>query len=545
MFDWKEFEKLKSVLSEAGKDQYWDVLAQHHITIRPRELLRWIEFIRDDLGFLILSDLTAVDHVEKGLPYRFELIYHFLNMGTHQRLNIHLQVNKDELIPGITRYFEHADWPEREQAEMFNLRFDREMAALFLPKGQTNWPLLKDSVIKSWPIPERESLPAIKINPNKSEAPYPEEAHQWNHFDLYSPETGGNFEWQVGLDPLKVIGSKVLPGFHHQGLEKLFEKKDWLQVMQLLDRLNLSGSPTYSIAWAKTLEDMLRIKLPERAQALRLVLLELARIADHLTVLAHVTEVLAYNESLLFINAREKIYELFEKFTGKRQATGFIRLGGMKDDIPPGWIVQYQEVDHILSKTLPVIIKALVGDKSFRDQLAGPPVNAQLVLNSGVSGPAMRASGLNFDLRKSQPIYFYNDVDFDIPVGITGTTYDRFLIRYEEVFQSLRIINQVIDNLPLGEIIEPSLNLPPQEILEYVSRLERMTNFHTGSLESPSGEAGISLQLGDNGKLERVKIMAPSFGLAQALPIFVTGLEASQLRAAVASLGMKRYELDR
>jgi NADH:ubiquinone oxidoreductase subunit D len=246
-----------------------------------------------------------------------------------------------------------------------------------------------------------------------------------------------------------------------------------------------------------------------------------------------------------FINAREKIYELFEKFTGKRQGSGFIRLGGVKEDLPHGWIVQYQEVANILVKTLTVVNKALIGDRSFRERLSGPSVNAQLVLNYGVSGPAMRASGLNFDLRKSQPFYFYQDVDFDIPVGITGTTYDRYLIRLEEVFQSLRIINQVIDNLPLGEIVPRALDLPPQELLVYIKGLGPLGNFHTLTLESPGGEAGVSVQLGKELSLDRLKVIAPAFTLAQAMPIFVQGLERNQLTAAVASLGLKRFELDR
>lgn len=544
MFDWKEFEKLKSLLSETGHESYSERLTQHHIWIRPKDLLRWIEFIRDDLGFLVLVDMMTIDH-QSAQQYRFELVYHFLSMGTHQRINLHLSFNSGEIIPSIQPFYLHAEWPEREQAEMFDLKFDRPVKGLILPSEQTNYPLRKDSQIKSWPLEKQSNLPQNRINPNKSEAPYPEESYQWQSFDLYSPETLGNFEWQVGFDPEKVIGSKVIPGFHHQGLEKLFEKKDWLQVMQLFDRVNQSASPTYAIIWAKCLEDLLMIKVPERSQALRLVLLELARIVDHLTVLSQITQALKQDEFKLFINAREKIYELFEKFTGKRQGGGFISLGGVKEDLPHGWIVQYQEVAAILGRNLPVINKALIGNKNFRDQLSGPAVNAQLVLNYGVSGPAMRASGLNFDLRKSQPFYFYQDVDFDIPVGITGTTYDRYLIRLEEVYQSLRIINQVIDNLPLGEVVPAALNLPPQELLLYIKTLEPLGTFHTLTFESPGGEAGVSLQLGHDLALERVKIITPAFSLAQAMPIFVQGLKRDQLAAAVASLGIKRYELDR
>ena len=285
MFDWKEFERAKEVLSEAGLNHYKESLGQHHLWIRPQDLRRCIEFVRDDLGYLVLVDIIGLDRVEEKSSFRFELVYHLLNMGNHQRLNIHLQFNPQEIIPSIVDFFSHADWLEREQKEMFNLQFDRKLSSLILPLKQENWPLLKDAEIRSWPIEKSSPLPKLRMNPNKSEAPYPEEAYVWKDIDLLSRETGGNFEWQVCFDPVKTVESRVNIGFHHQGFEKLLENKDWLQAMHLVDRINYGASPTYSIIWAKCLEDLFRIKLPERAQAIRIVMLELARIADHLSVL--------------------------------------------------------------------------------------------------------------------------------------------------------------------------------------------------------------------------------------------------------------------
>src|SRR5690606_38299203 len=142
--------------------------------------------------------------------------------------------------------------------------------------------------------------------------------------------TLGNFEWQVCFDPQKAINSNLFIGFHHQGLEKLLAKKDVLQILQLVDKVNLSSAPTYSVAWAKMLEDIYCIKIPERAQAMRIVLLELARIADHLTVLSNVCMQTGQEEFRLYLDSREKIYELFEKFSGHRHGVGAVRLGGLK-----------------------------------------------------------------------------------------------------------------------------------------------------------------------------------------------------------------------
>ena len=285
-----------------GGPRYRDDWGQHHLTIRPIDLLDWIKFLKEDLGFFTMTDIAARED---------EVVYHLLNMGTHQRLNLHLIVKKGEIIPSVVDYYLHADWMEREQAEMLNLTFDRKRASLLLPETQTNYPFRSESEIKDWPITFPSELPVLRYNPNKSEPPYPEESYQWKKYGLTSPETLGNFEWLVCFDPVNVVDSKVEIGFHHQGLELLLQNKDIFQILNLVDKINLSAAPHFSIAWTKAIEDMFRIKIPERAQALRIVRLELARIADHLTTLQAICFSSELSEYRLFINAREKVYELF------------------------------------------------------------------------------------------------------------------------------------------------------------------------------------------------------------------------------------------
>jgi NADH-quinone oxidoreductase subunit C/D len=541
MFSWKEFEKSKSVLSHFSGSRYRDDWGQHHITVRPNELLDWMEFLKEDLGFFTLTDLAGID-LGNG---NYEVVYHLLNMGSHQRLNLHLYANRGEVIPSVLRFFTNADWLEREQCEMLNLVFDTKKASLLLPEGQKNYPLLKNAQIKQWPCEEEITLPSLQYNPNKSEAPYPEESYRWISYDLFSDKTKGNFEWQVCFDPVKVVDSRLKIGFHHQGFEKLLESKDLIQIMQITDKINLNSAPNQSIAWARTIEEMFRIKIPERAQAIRIIMLELARIADHLTVLASICMELGQDEFRQFINSREKIYELFEKYSGHRHGIGVARIGGVREDLPHGWIVEYQNVSEVLIKNLVVVHNALIGKNKFRSHLEGEPVNAQSVLQWGVSGPAMRAAGLNFDLRKSQPFYFYQDIDFDIPVGIHGSTYDRYLIRYEEVFQSLRIITQVIDNLPLGEHVPQAFDQNYLELIKLFKTLEFPLQWHYSSIESSSGEAGYLVKLDGTLKPSRIKLKTPGFSIAQALPIFVRGLREEQLSTCLASLGVLRWEMDR
>ncbi len=541
VFSWKEFEKTKSILSHLGGARYQDAWGQHHLRLRPSELLEWAEFVKEDLGFFTLDEIAA----HASATGATELVYNFLSMGTHQRLNFHIDATAGEIIPSLSGFFSNADWYEREEAEMHALSFDRRSRALLLPEGQDNFPLRSSAATMVWPSEVTPGPPGLRYNPNKSEAPYPEESYRWKTFDLFSPVTAGNFEWQVCFDPQRVVTSSARIGFHHQGLERLFAEKDIFQILQLVDRVNLGAAPSYSIAWAKIIEDVFRIRIPERAQAIRILMLELARVADHLGVMAATCEALGLQEARLLINAREKIVELFEKSCGSRHGQGTAVIGGVKDDLPAGWAVECQAAVEVLGRNLRIIQNSLLGQSQFRSNLAGNPVDAQSILQWGVTGPAMRAAGLNFDLRKSQPFYFYRDIDFDIPVGIHGAAFDRYLIRYEEIVQSFRIITQVIDNLPLGGVIGEEFCKNGLELRAYFATLEVPEEWHYATLEAPSGEAGYLLKLESAVKPLRLKLKTPGFTVAQSLDIFVRGLTEDQLRPALISLGLSRFEMDR
>jgi NADH-quinone oxidoreductase subunit C/D len=541
MFSWKEFEKTKTILIHSAGENYRDDWGQHHIRSRPNELLDWVEFLKEDLGFFTLVDIAGVD-LRGG---RYEINYLLLNMGSHQRLNLHLFLSEKEVVPTLVPFFCNADWMEREQEEMLGLSFSTVGNGLLLPKGQKVFPLRKAQRSLDWPQEPELEIPSLRYNPNKSETPYPEESYVWKHFNLLSPQTLGLFDWLVCFDSQKVVETQVRIGYHHQSIEKILETKDLIQILHLVDRINPESSVQYSIAWAKTIEDMFRIRIPERAQALRLILLELTRITDHLTVLSSICLEAKQDEAKYFINAREKIYELLERFSGQRLGQGLTRIGGVSQDLPFGWIVEYQLVSEILSKNLPVVHRALINQKTFRSHLESDALDAQSILRWGVSGPAMRAAGLNYDLRKSQPFYFYQDIDFDIPVGINGSVYDRYLIRYEEIFQSLRIITQVIDNLPLGEIVPEQFNRPYPEVLHSFRSLEFPTQWHYSAIESSSGEAGFLVQLDEEFMPNRIKVKTPGFTIAQAISVFSKGLRENQLSTGLSSLGLNRWEMDR
>lgn len=525
MFNWNEFEKIGNILSHMAGEAYGGALGQHHLEVRPIDLLDWVNFLKDDLDFLSLQEVAGLERSDG----KIELVYHLLNMNFHQRLNLHLIFSRGESVPSISGIFPSADWREREQAERISFHFlDKKL------------PLIK-TMDKDW---SPKSLPKLPFNPNKSEPPYKEESYIWKRYDLLSQVGKGDFEWNVCFDPKNVVDSYAEIGFYHQDLESKYKNKDIFQILNLVDGINFTSAPTYSTAWSMAIEDLYRIKVPERAQAIRIALLELARIVEHLSVLQSMCYELRLDEYRQFLNAREKITELVEKFTGSRHGLGICRIGGVREDLPHGWLVEFQKVSDILNKNLTIVHRSLLAQDKFKGMLSGPSVNAHAILGMGVSGPAMRAAGLNFDLRKTQPFYFYRDIDFDVPVGINGTAYDRFLIRYEEIFQSMRIITQVIDNLPLGEICQQEFARSSNEIKKDLERREHSSEWHYKGIEGPSGESGFLIKFGELTP-ERIKIKTPSFSLVSSLPLFINGLEESQLSATLESLGISRWELDR
>jgi NADH-quinone oxidoreductase subunit C/D len=544
MFSWKEFEKTKKILLQDSS--YQESSGQHHITVRPVNLLRWVELAGEDLGFLTLVEIAGVDLLEdKNSLYRFRLTYHFLNMGAHQRFNLHVCFNPEETIPSIVGIFSNADWMEREQWELLGIKFNRDMKSIILPRGQDIFPYRKNENVADWPLETAQAVPKLKFNPNKSEKPYPEESYIWKNFPLYSPQAKGLFEWKACFDNDKLVDSIVDIGFYHQGLESVLASADWIKALSLVDKINFGSSPHYAVAWAKTFEDLQRVKIPERAQAIRIVALELTRIAEHLTIMHEMCFALEFDEHKLFLNAREKIYELLEKYCGHRLGVGMIRIGGVREDLPPGWIVEYQIVFNMLVKVLKTIHRSLISRSGFREDLSSSRVSAQTALQWGLSGPVMRACGLNFDLRKSQPFYFYQDIDFDVPVGIYGSAYERYLIRYEEIFQSLRIITQVIDNLPMGEVINPDWGKDYLTQLAELKKIDLTKDWHYTGLESPNGESGFLIMLNKESEFARVKIKTPSFPLVQAFPLLLNNVSEKLLIPSLVSLGIRSTELDR
>ena len=281
------------------------------------------------------------------------------------------------------------------------------------------------------------------------------------------PATHGIFQNILTMDGEIVIDSEQTCGYIHRAFEKIAERRPYYQITTLTDRLNYCSSPINNIGWHMTVEKLIGVDIPKRAQYMRVIIMEFARISDHLVCNAVIgVDTGALTGFTYLFQWREKIYDIFEHICGARLTTNIGRIGGLERDFSPE---VYKKINEFLAD-FPKIFKEfgtlLERNRIFFDRTNKTgPISAERALNYGFTGPNLRAAGVDYDVRVANPYSSYEDFDFQIPIGVNGDTYDRFMVRQEEIWQSLKIIRQALDNMPAGKYFAdvPEFYLPPKE----------------------------------------------------------------------------------
>jgi NADH-quinone oxidoreductase subunit D len=374
------------------------------------------------------------------------------------------------------------------------------------------------------------------------------------------PATHGIFQNILTMDGDTIIDAVPTVGYIHRAFEKLAERRAYYQITTLTDRLNYCSSPINNLGWHMTMEKLLGIEVPKRAQYLRVILMELARIADHLICNSVIgVDTGALSGFLYVFQQRENIYEIYEELCGARLTTNIGRIGGLERDFTPR---AWEKINNLL-KTLPKALAEfetlLQRNRIFMDRTIGAgPISAERALNYGFTGPNLRATGVDYDVRVASPYSSYEDFEFDIPVGKNGDTYDRFMVRQEEMHQSIRIIQQAIAKLPEGPVHAdvPDFFLPPKE--EVYHNMEALiyqfkivmgeTNAPVGevyhSVEGGNGELGFYL-ISDGGRSPfRLSFRRPCFIYYQAYTEMIKGAMLSDAVLTLSSLNVIAGELD-
>lgn len=350
-------------------------------------------------------------------------------------------------------------------------------------------------------------------------------------------------------------------GYLHRGVEKLGEHLSYNQFVPLTDRLNYCSSIMNNVGYALAVEKLLGIEAPTRAQQLRVLVSELARIGDHLVCIGiNAVDIGAFTAFLYLFKERETIYDMFEMAAGQRLHTSFTRVGGLFRDIPDDFLPLCRQFVESCERTIDEMEALLTRNPIWHDRTKGVgAMSVEDALNWGYTGPCLRASGLAQDLRKSQPYMGYEAYDFDVVVGTTGDVFDRYLVRAEEMRQSLRIVRQVMDQLQPGPVIveDYKVALPPKE--KVYTRMESLIHHFKlimhgidipvgevySATEAANGELGFYL-LSDGGKTPyRVHVRPPCFPIFSSFDEKVKGRLIADAVSELGAMNIIAGELDR
>ncbi len=377
------------------------------------------------------------------------------------------------------------------------------------------------------------------------------------------PATHGTLRLVLELDGEVVVKAEPHIGYLHSGFEKLGEYKNYNQWITLSDRMNYLSPLANNIGFAQAVERLIGIEIPERAKYIRVILAELSRIADHLVwVGTHALDIGAFTAFLYGFEAREWLYDLFEHTTGARMTTSYTRVGGFFRDVPD----DFEEMVRDFQKKFPTVLKEIHGlltrNRIWMDRTRHIGyISKEDAINYGVTGPVLRGSGVEYDVRKNFPYLIYDRLDFEIPICDDGDVYARYLVRMEEMHQSWVIVNQCIKDMPDGpiNIADPKYKLPEKEkvyntiegLIHHFKNIMPGHGFEVpageiyDATEVPNGELGFYLVSDGSNKPIRLRVRPPSLVNFAPFDLLMRGNLVSDAVAVLGSLNIIAGELDR
>jgi len=350
------------------------------------------------------------------------------------------------------------------------------------------------------------------------------------------PSTHGVLRVILKLDGEVITSAEPDVGYLHRGTEKLAENRTYPQMLVISDRWDYLSAMSNNLVWCLAVEKLLQIKPPEKADYLRVIMVELNRIASHLVFFGtYGIDIGAVTPFLHAFREREKILDLFEEVSGARMTYNYIRIGGVMADLPADWVGKCRSFLEWIKVRFPEYDTLLTGNPIFQDRTKDVGVlPKELAISYGVTGPNLRGSGVKFDLRKDEPYCSYEKFKFDIPVGTRGDCWDRYWVRIQEMKESVKIVEQALDGLPAGE---PNAKIP---------RILRPPKGEAyAQIEAPRGALGIYTISDANDKPYKVHVRAPSFINLAMLQEILVGQKVSDVVATLGSIDIVLGEVDR
>lgn len=374
------------------------------------------------------------------------------------------------------------------------------------------------------------------------------------------PATHGIFQNVLKVDGEKILSSEPTIGYIHRAFEKIAEHRAYYQITTLTDRLNYCSSPINNIGYTMAVEKLAKIQVPKKVDYMRIILMEMARIADHIICDSVIGVDTGALTGFTYIwQWREKIYDMYEEIAGARLTTNMGRIGGFDRDFSPRFHKLIKEFIQDFPKAFEEFNSLLERNRIFMDRCIGAgPISAERALEYGFTGPNLRATGVDYDVRIAHPYSSYEDFDFTVPVGVNGDTYDRFTVRQEEIRQSFKLMKNAYENLPEGKTHAnvPDFFLPPkQDVYSKMEQLIYQFKIIMGEVPMPKGEVYFPVE-GGNGELGfyiqsdggrspyRLHFRRPCFIYYQAYPEMIKGSVLSDAILTMSSMNVIAGELD-
>lgn len=540
-----------------------------------------LRFLKEgiDQPFRVLYDLFAIDERvaqnRAGRPKSdFTVVYHLISYGRNADVRIKIALFGDTpSVPTVTDIWVNANWYEREAWDLFGVRFDGHpnLRRLLMPMTWQGHPLRKDHPARATEL-EPYQLPDAKLEAEQEALQFrPEE---WGlerrdddseflflNLGPHHPGTHGVLRIVLQLDGEVIHNCVPEIGFHHRGAEKMAERQSWHTFIPYTDRIDYLSGVMNNLAYVLAVEQLAGIKVPERTQVIRVMMCELFRVASHLVWYGTFAQDLGAMSPVFYIfNDRERILDIVEAICGGRMHPSWFRIGGVAADLPKGWDRLIRDFLKYFPPKLAEYDQALMRNVIFRGRTIGVGAyTVEQAMEWGVTGAGLRACGFDWDFRKKRPYSGYENFEFDVPIAHNGDCYDRALVRIGEMRESLRIIQQCVDNMPEGPFkADHPLTTPPVKE-KTMHDIETLINHFLGvswGPVMPAGEAfvGIEATKGNNGYFlmsdgntmsYRTRIRTPSFAHMQMLPAIAKGCTVSDLLAILGGIDFVLADIDR
>jgi NADH dehydrogenase I D subunit len=540
--------------------------------VRQNRLKDVLRFLKTEATpkFQRLDDLSAIDESarrQRAAYPDYTLVYHLLAFepATRLRLKVALQ-GEPPTAASITDLWPSANWYEREVYDLFGIRFEGHpnLQRIIMPHDWGGHPLRKNYPGRATEMGPYTLADAQKHQPLDGGI-YVRQADGEQQMVLnIGPchvSTHGLLRYIVALDGEEITAVDLDIGYHHRGVEKIGERQTWHQFIPYCARVDYLAGAANDLPYVLAVETLADIKVPERAQVIRVLLSELFRLSNHLVWFAtYAHDVGAMTPNFYAFAEREMILDIVELITGGRLHPSWFRLGGVAADLPDGWKEAVDAFVRIFPRRLQEYEKLIRKNPIFQARTQGVGrISREDAMDWGVTGPNLRACGLEWDLRKQFPYSGYENFEFDIPTATAGDCYARYLVRVEEMRQSLRIIEQAAANMPAGRYVTDDYRyvIPKREdMLKHIeSLIHHFVNVTGGpkiprgeaysSCEIPRGEQGYYVVSDGLGYAYRMRIRGPGFANVQVLPQMAVGESLADLIAIIGSIDYILPDIDR